>query len=205
MFVADLLRHGALKGGIKYRGHVEEDLTDGGRAQMNHIWRKIRHDINLIITSPLSRCAVPAKQWAKSQTIPCIIEPRIAEMDYGAWEGLSHDEIEHSFPDMLAQWRKDPTGMRPPQGESPEELQIRIVDFWQDACERYRDKHVLIVGHSGSTRMLIAHIQNQPIAYTRHIAMPYGCWSRAKHQQDKNEMLFINGESTENTNLQISA
>jgi len=195
MFVADLLRHGALKGGMKYRGSVEEDLTTDGRAEMDCIWENIRKDIDIIITSPLSRCAIAAQDWAQEKAIPCIIEPRIAEMHYGAWEGLSHDEIEDKFPNILAQWRKDPTGMRPPQGESPEELQIRIADFWQDACQSYHGKHALVVAHSGSTRMLIAHILNQPIAYTRHITMPYACWSRAKHQHGRNSMLFINGDS----------
>jgi alpha-ribazole phosphatase/probable phosphoglycerate mutase len=194
MFVADLLRHGALKGGVKYRGSIEEDLTTEGRAQMDCIWENIRNHIDLIITSPLSRCALPAQDWAEEKGIPCIIEPRIAEMHYGAWEGLSHDEIEADFPNMLPQWRKDPTGMRPPQGESPEELQTRIADFWQDACQSYRGKHALIVAHSGSTRMLIAHILNQPIVYTRQIPMPYACWSRAEHQAGKNSMLFINGK-----------
>jgi len=196
MFVADLLRHGALQGGIKYRGHIEEDLTPDGRAQMDHVWEKISSNIELIITSPLSRCAVPSHDWAEQKNIPCIIEPRIAEMHYGAWEGLSHNEIEIQFPGILKQWRHDPTGMRPPQGESPEELQARIADFWQDACKKYRGKHSLIVGHSGSTRMLIAHIQQQPIAYTRHITMPYACWSRVEHHAGKNTMLFINGEIT---------
>ncbi len=195
MFVADLLRHGALKGGVKYRGRIEEDLTAEGRTQMNQVWENIHSHIDLIITSPLSRCALPAQYWANKNAIPCIIEPRIAEMHYGAWEGLSHDEIEEQFPNMLTQWRKDPTGMRPPSGESPEELQIRIADFWQDACHNYREKHALIVGHSGSTRMLIAHILNQPIAYTRHIPMPYACWSRAEHHSGKNKMIFINGEN----------
>jgi len=197
MFVADFLRHGALKGGIKYRGHIEEDLTDEGLAQMNGVWENISSDIDLIISSPLSRCAIPAKQWAQQHAIPHIIEPRIAEMHYGQWEGLSHDEIENNFPGVLAQWRNDPTGMRPPQGESPEELQTRIADFWQDACQRYRGKHALIVGHSGSTRMLIAHIQNKPIAYTRHISMPYACWSRAKYHNGISKMLFINANRDE--------
>jgi len=193
MFVADLLRHGALKGGVKYRGSIEEDLTIEGRQQMDDVWQHIQHHIDLIIASPLSRCALPAQHWAEEKGIPCILEPRIAEMHYGTWEGLSHDEIEASFPNILAQWRKDPTGMRPPQGESPEELQTRITDFWHDACQSYRGKHALIVAHSGSTRMLIAHILNQPIAYTRQIPMPYACWSRAEHQDGKNNILFING------------
>lgn len=192
MFVADLLRHGALKGGVKYRGHIEEDLTPEGRQHMQQVWQTIRNAIDLIITSPLSRCASPAQEWSNEQGIPCIIEPRIAEMHYGAWEGLCHDEIEQQFPSMLAQWRKDPTGMRPPGGESPEELRARIADFWQDACQRYRGKHTLIVAHSGSLRMLIAHIEQQPIAYTRDISMPYACWSRAIHQAGESRMLFIN-------------
>ena len=192
MFIADLLRHGALKGGVKYRGHIEEDLTPEGRQHMQQVWQSIHNAIDLIITSPLSRCASPAQEWANEQDIPCIIEPRVAEMHYGAWEGLSHDKIEEKFPNMLAQWRKDPSGMRPPGGESPEELRLRIANFWQDAHQRYRGKHALIVAHSGSLRMLIAHIQNKPIAYTRQIAMPYACWSRATHQAGKSRILFIN-------------
>jgi len=201
MFVVDLLRHGALEGGVKYRGHVEEDLTPEGRSQMDQVWNHICHDIDVIITSPLSRCALPAQQWAEQQGIPYIIDPRIAEMHYGAWEGLSHDEIEAAFPGLLAQWRKDPTGMRPPQGESPEELQARIADFWQHACQRYRGKHALVIGHSGSTRMLIAHIQKQPIAYTRQIPMPYACWSRATYEHGQSHISFINGKIG---NLQVS-
>ncbi|MDQ6967744.1 MAG: histidine phosphatase family protein [Mariprofundaceae bacterium] len=194
MFVADLLRHGALAGGVKYRGRIEADLTTEGQNQMNHVWERLRNNINVIISSPLSRCALPAQQWAEEKGIPCIIEPRIAEMHYGEWEGLTHEKIKERFPNMLAQWRNDPTGMRPPQGESPEELQSRIVDFWQDACQRYRGKHALIVAHSGSIRMLIAHIQNQSIAYTRQIAMPYACWSRAEDHAGKSNMIFTNAE-----------
>jgi len=191
MFVADLLRHGALEGGVKYRGRIEENLTVDGRIQMNHVWENIHNDIDLIITSPRTRCALPAQHWADKKAIPCIVDSRIAEMHYGEWEGLRHDEIEARFPNMLAQWRKDPTGMRPPQGESPEALQARIVAFWQDACQSYRGKHALIVGHSGSMRLLISPILNQPISYTRHIAMPYACWSRAEHRAEKNSMIFI--------------
>ncbi|MDQ6957351.1 MAG: histidine phosphatase family protein [Mariprofundaceae bacterium] len=199
MFVADLLRHGALEGGVKYRGRIEDNLTLEGHTQMNRVWKQVHNNIDLIIASPRSRCALPAQQWADKKAIPCIIEPRIAEMHYGDWEGLTHDEIEASFPNILTQWRKDPTGMRPPSGESPEELQTRIADFWQDACLSYRGKHALIVGHSGSTRMLIAHIQNQPIAYTRHISMPYACWSRVEHKHGKNKLLFVNADSESTT------
>jgi len=50
-----------------------------------------------------------------------------------------------------------------------------------------------VVGHSGSTRMLIAHIEGKPIVYTRELAMPYACWSRASHDDTGHHMLFIDG------------
>ncbi|MDQ6955380.1 MAG: histidine phosphatase family protein [Mariprofundaceae bacterium] len=196
MFVADLLRHGELLGGIKYRGHIEGKLSSKGLRQMDDVWKKICHDIDLIISSPLSRCADPAQRWAKQKNIPCIIDARIIEMHYGQWEGLSHDDIEAAFPGSLQQWREDPTGMRPPDGESPEELQVRVVGFWQDICRTYKGKRACIVGHSGSIRMLIAHIQQQSIAHTRNIDMPYACWSRAEHQHEQSKMLFIHKTSS---------
>jgi len=191
--IIDLLRHGALQGGVKYRGHVEADLTKEGREEMNQVWENISNDVDVIISSPLRRCAEPAQAWAKEIGIDCIIDARIAEMHYGDWEDKTHDEIEAEFPGMLASWRANPTGMRPPNGESPEELQQRIIDFWQDLCANYSNQHVLLVGHSGSTRMLIAHIEGKPIAYTREISMPYACWSRASHDDTGNHMLFIDG------------
>ncbi|MDQ6995055.1 MAG: histidine phosphatase family protein [Mariprofundaceae bacterium] len=191
--IVDLLRHGALQGGVKYRGRVEGYLTTEGRDAMNRVWQHIANDVDVIISSPLKRCLEPAQAWAKEKGIVCISDERMAEMHYGDWEDKTHAEIECDYPGMLALWRVDPTGMRPPKGESPEELRIRIADFWQDICATYAKQHVLVVGHSGSTRMLIAHIEGKPIAYTRDISMPYACWSRAEYHGDTSQMVFIDG------------
>ena len=56
----DLLRHGALEGGVKYRGSVDDPLTSEGRQQMNTVWSRLDGGIDLIISSPLCRCAEPA-------------------------------------------------------------------------------------------------------------------------------------------------
>jgi alpha-ribazole phosphatase/probable phosphoglycerate mutase len=184
MVVADLLRHGELEGGVKYRGHIEATLTVAGRKQMDDVWQNIANAVDVIISSPLSRCAIPAQAWAKQSGVDCIIDKRMIEMHYGDWEGLSHDEIEQRFPNMLEQWRKDPTGMCPPNGESSEALRLRVLDFWQDVTQKYQGKHVLIVGHSGSLRMLIACLRQKPIAYTRQLDMPYSCWYRAQNDAE---------------------
>jgi len=178
MLTVDLLRHGALEGGIKYRGRTDDPLTAQGRADMDAVWQQLAAVVEVIVTSPLSRCAEPATDWAEQAGIPCIIEPRLAEMHYGAWEGKTIEEIRAAFPGMLDQWRRDPTGMRAPGGESPEELRDRLQTWLIEIRKTCQGKHLLIVSHSGSLRMLIALALNAPIASTRHLDMPYACWSR---------------------------
>lgn len=192
MITVDLLRHGALEGGVKYRGTMEEELTREGRLAMDAVWQQLRHDCELIIASPRSRCAAPAREWAAEAGIDCIIEPRVAEMAYGDWEGLTKAEIEARFPGQLGPWRRDPTGRRPPNGESPEELRARIADWWQEVRASHEGRRLLVVGHSGSLRMLLAHVMEAPIAATRRVGMPYGCWSRIVVDGDDEVVEFMN-------------
>jgi len=178
MLTIDLLRHGALEGGVKYRGSMEEALTAQGRASMDSVWAKLQPKVTRIICSPLSRCAEPAQDWAAQAQIPCLIEPQIQELYYGDWEGLTAAEIEDLTPGLLAQWRADPTHMTPPHGEAMLDFSCRVNRFWQQLCQEHGPQHILLVGHSGSIRLLLAAALQAPIISTRHLHMPYACWSR---------------------------
>ena len=70
--IVDLLRHGELEGGIKYRGTTDDPLTASGQQAMEQIWQQLRHDVDVIITSPLSRCRHPASEWASAAGLPVI-------------------------------------------------------------------------------------------------------------------------------------
>ncbi|MDX8383884.1 MAG: histidine phosphatase family protein [Ghiorsea sp.] len=190
MLIIDLLRHGALEGGVKYRGSIDDPLTSQGREVMNQMWAKVEHDVTTIISSPLSRCAQPAQAWAKSAAIDCLLEPKIQELYYGDWEGKTAAEISQHKPELLKQWRTDPSSMTPPNGESMQVFSQRVQSFLQALIEQYDDEHVLVVAHSGTTRMLIAHALQAPIASTRHLHMPYACWSRLQVKDGHVSLLF---------------
>ncbi|MDT8375098.1 MAG: histidine phosphatase family protein [Mariprofundaceae bacterium] len=194
MIRVDLLRHGELEGGVKYRGQTDDPLTAAGRASMEYVWKRLRDDVDLVISSPLERCRQPAVAWARAAGIPCKTDPRVAEMRYGEWEGLTSEEIMARYPGMLEQWRADPAGMLVPGGESAEQLRDRIAAFWSEVCDRHDGKHLLVVAHSGSIRMLLAHILAAPIATMRSMQMPYGCWSRVTHDNGSSQLVFHNRE-----------
>ena len=177
----DLLRHGALVGGVRYRGCTEAELTAGGRSDMDAVWQRLEPRIDGIICSPLGRCRLPAEAWAAGAGIPCEVVDGLREMHYGEWEGLAADQIEQRFPGMLASWRSNPVGMRIPGAESIEEFAERVTGAWNGVLRKHAGRHLLLVGHSGSLRVILAHVLGAPLVATRRFAMPYAAWSRVQH------------------------
>lgn len=176
----DLLRHGALVGGVRYRGCIEAELTPRGRSDMDAVWQRLSSQIDCIVSSPLGRCRLPAEAWAAGAGIPCEIVDGFKEMHYGAWEGLAAEEIEQRFPGMLARWRANPVGMQIPGAERIEVFAERVIAAWETLLRQHTGRHLLLVGHSGSLRVILAHVLGAPLAATRRFAMPYAAWSRVQ-------------------------
>ena len=190
--IVDLLRHGELKGGVRYRGNTEAALTDAGRAHMDAVWEQLREKVELIVTSPLGRCREPAEAWAEQAGIPCLIESKMREMQYGAWEGLNKTEIEQQFPGWLARWRENPVGMEIPGAEKVEAFADRVIGRWESLLQSHAGRHLLLVGHSGTLRVILAHTLGAPLPTIRRFVMPYGSWNRVLHDDGHNYLEYLN-------------
>lgn len=122
-------------------------------------------------TSPLQRCrALAAELHGQPQ-----IDERLAEMDFGAWEGLAWDAVPRA---ELDAWAADVAGYAPPGGESPQVLQARALDF----VAGLPVAEVIVVTHAGVIRTLLAHAQALPparwcelnFAYSSHTIVRFG-------------------------------
>ncbi len=197
----DILRHGAVEGGIRYRGSQDDPLSSLGRKQMDAVWQYLHSSIDVILCSPLQRCRLAAQDWGKQQGIPCLIEPRLQELHYGDWEGMSKDAIRRTYPGMLERWRSNPEGMRIPGAKET------IEDFYQgkqallhSIATDYQGKHILAVTHSGSSRALLAAALQAPIASMRHFAMPYAAWHRMYFDKEGWQLQGLNQSIAEKPN-----
>ncbi|MDQ6987259.1 MAG: histidine phosphatase family protein [Mariprofundaceae bacterium] len=189
----DLLRHGALLGGIRYRGSTQAALSDSGRAAMDAVWAQLCGDVvSAIVSSPLSRCSEPATAWAQAANIPCNIVDDLREMHYGAWEGLTATDIERQFPNMLQRWRENPLGMHIPGAETVESFAARVIKAWQGILAAAEGKHILLVAHSGTLRVILAHVLAAPLVTTRRVAMPYASWSRVAMDNGQCRLVYLN-------------
>lgn len=103
-------------------------------------------------SSPLRRCFALAKRLHPAP----IIDTRLAEMNFGQWEGRLWDDIPRAEIDA---WAADIVGYAPPEGESPLALQRRAMAFVA-SLKGSKINEAVLVTHSGVIRTLVAHVQN---------------------------------------------
>ena len=116
-----------------------------------------------VISSPLRR----ARRLAEALADQVFIDERLAEIDFGEWEGKRWDDIERKAIDA---WATDVSGFTPPGGESVAGLQRRVIDFADSLdCSR-----VALVSHAGVLRALVGHWRRLPFAEWSQLTFAFG-------------------------------
>jgi broad specificity phosphatase PhoE len=81
------------------------------------------------------------------------VDPRLAEVAFGAWEGFTTAELATHFPDAYARREADKWHFTPPEGESYATASIRMR-VWYDALTR----DTVAVAHGGTLRGLVVQL-----------------------------------------------
>jgi alpha-ribazole phosphatase len=104
-----------------------------------------------IVTSPLKRCVTLADYLGQRAGLAPIKDPRLREMDFGAWEGLAWSDIPRT---ELDDWAADFLHARPHGGETVAMLRSRTLEA---VCEWMDGRgDTLIVTHSGVIRSALS-------------------------------------------------
>lgn len=152
-----VLRHGETeenKTGIM-QGNMETLLNEKGRNQALALRQKIKDaNIDLVICSPKQRAKETALLAAPD--IPIIYDERLLSRNHGEFEGLPRDQI-----DLHDYWNIK-KNIQYKEAESVGELFNRISSLLNDILEKYSDKKVLLVTHSGIARVLYYYFNGFP-------------------------------------------
>ena len=160
--VIDLLRHGDVEGGRKYRGQLDDPLSELGWQQLRDATSG-KQDWQHIVTSPLKRCAAFAEELAKAQSLPLQHKPEFQEISFGLWEGKTANELLNTEADEIKEYWNDPINTTPPQGENILNFEKRIITGWINMVTEFRGKHILMISHAGVMRVILCHILDIPL------------------------------------------
>lgn len=179
----DLIRHGEPVGGRKYRGQLDDPLSDEGWRQMR---RAVADEVpwDLLISSPLRRCLAFAQELSQRRGLVLEIDERFKEVGFGAWEGLTAEQVAMHSPGILERFWRDPVSERPPGAEPLPAFRDRVAAAWTDALGRHAGRHVLIVGHAGVIRMVLSHVLGMPPTHLFRIQVPNAGITRIEVQGD---------------------
>ena len=103
-----LWRHGNTDWNAERRtqGQMDVPLNDRGRAQAAAAAPALaRLAPDTIISSDLRRAADTAAALAELVKLPVSYDVRLRERHFGAWQGLTRDEIIARYPEEFAAWR----------------------------------------------------------------------------------------------------
>ena len=158
----DLIRHGEPVGGRKYRGQIDDPLSDKGWTQMGQAVAD-HNPWDVIISSTLSRCIEFAQELGQRHAIEVIREPRFIEIDFGEWEGRTANELAQEDARQVQRFLADPLNNTPRGAETLYEFEARIIGAWNDVLQQHASRHVLLVGHAGMMRMIMRHVLDMPL------------------------------------------
>jgi alpha-ribazole phosphatase len=157
-----LVRHtkAAVEPGVCY-GQLDVDVADtfGEEAAAVLDWLP---PVELIITSPLQRTRRLAGYLASRQGCTVHSDRRLMEMHFGDWEGSRWNDIPRCEIDS---WSADILNYAPPNGESPQNMLLRVERLLHDVT-KLTQKQVALVAHAGSIRALLALLGGVPLTRT---------------------------------------
>jgi len=171
-----LMRHGQALGGDVYRGCTDDKLTELGVKQMYQASDLLLNPIDKIVSSPLLRCAEFSQAYSDKKKIKADYVSDFQEINFGQWETQSYDQINKKYPTQLKQYYQNPYSYTPPDAESMQEFESRVMSGWGNLLEDSRsNNHVLLVTHGGVIRMLVHKMLDMSFTQTFNISIGHGC------------------------------
>jgi alpha-ribazole phosphatase len=156
-------------GGSLCYGRLDAGLPAGWEEQAIALQRRVPADA-VIVTSPERRCRQIADFFARRTGTDPVIDERLQELDFGAWEGLPWAQIPRI---QTMHWAKDLWNRAPPGGETYGALYARVSAAWHSLLLMSADQ-VVVVGNAGPLRALITIALELPGDAFVRIHLDYG-------------------------------
>ena len=171
-----LLRHGqtAMSRANVFCGRrLDPELTTEGVAMAESFaaaygstsWRAI-------YASPLARAGATAAPLARAVGLEVERRDGLAELDYGAWDGMTAEAVSRDHHVEYERWTADPAWNPPTGGETAVALAQRMTRVIEEIDAAHDDGNVLVVSHKASIRVALCALLGVDVGRFRY---RFGC------------------------------
>lgn len=187
----DLLKHGRVATPSLFAAPADEPLGMEGWKQLTLATQQGSWDV--IYSSTTRRCHDFARLLAQRLGCEFIPDARLCELNFGAWIGLTQEEIYARDPELLHQYYFQPRRFIAPEGESMDFFMWRVAEVWGELLATHQGKRILILTHTGVIRALIAKALDVLYQKSLRFAVDSACFTRLQIYPDGELMLLAHG------------
>ncbi|KVD87345.1 histidine phosphatase super family protein [Burkholderia sp. ABCPW 14] len=169
-----LIRHGPTPDTVdgRFCGARDPALTAlGHRMAIETSRHPALRGIAVVVTSPSLRARQTARHIADANRVPILVDERLRELSFGAWEGRVPDDVRDE--PAYRRWIDDPATRAPPGGETGLAVLARVTSAVRDAVDAFDD--IALVTHKSPIRLLAAFYGATPLSRFRQIAGIHAC------------------------------
>jgi broad specificity phosphatase PhoE len=148
--------------GRRWCGRSDPGLTRAGRVAARRVAAELAIELDggpaIVITSPLRRALETAARIARALGGARVqIDPDLAEVDFGAADGLTWDELARDFPGVAEAvvGGEDPDW---PAGETAASRAARARSMAERILDAAWAQEVIVVTHAGMLRAIAPHL-----------------------------------------------
>ena len=153
-----LIRHGQTAWNREevFRGRADIPLNDTGRKEALLTGQYLRGvKVGSVYSSPLSRAVETAEAIARHQGKEVQILDGLIDIDFGRWQGVSHEGVRERYGELYRQWKDTPHLVRFPGGESLEEVRERALREIHEAIQTHAVETLVMVSHRVVNKVVI--------------------------------------------------
>ena len=159
-----LVRHGRTVSNDegRWQGHTDGQLNPVGRQQASALAEHLP-PMSALYSSPLSRAADTAQAIADRQHLDVRYADDLKEIGFGAWEGMTRDEIATAYPkEYVAFNTGGADAVRGGNGETFAGVRRRMGAALTEIVANHPGQDICVVSHGGVTRAFVTDVLGIP-------------------------------------------
>ena len=158
-----LVRHGetahTVDRAFSGSGGADPGLLETGVEQARRAAAALAADdepYDVLISSPMRRTRETADVIAAELGLPVEHDDGFRELGFGAWDGLTLEEVARDWPDELDTWFES-FDLAPPGGESMIEVRERVEKSLARVLAEHPGKRIVVVSHVNPIKLCVRH------------------------------------------------
>lgn len=155
-----IARHGETDWNVGeiFRGRLDVELNKTGLTQADALGQHLADfSVEAVYSSPLKRALDTARSVAAYHTLEVSVAQGLADFNYGAWQGLTHQEVKERYAELYRRWLTAPHLVTMPDGESLDDVAVRARQVVENVVTSHEGT-VVLVSHRVVNKVLICSL-----------------------------------------------